>query len=222
MRSDGDSNTMNNLKSGAMREKRHQRIRLEISREAARLFWEQGVAATSGEQIANAVGISVRTLWRYFRNKESCVEPVFAQDVEECVEVLRRWPREVSLEDHLVEWATNRPKNPDQQSYDDAVIKMTVLAKKEPDLRAAWLMTHDRIERELAEIIADRLRRPADDIEVRLHAATATAVLRVISEDVSAALIAGADRASIGNPIKHMAHAVRVATGGAVGDPVDP
>jgi AcrR family transcriptional regulator len=227
MRSDGDSNTMSdrksgNRKSGGMNAQRQQRIRLEISREAARLFWEQGVAATSGEQIAAAVGISVRTLWRYFRNKESCVEPVFAQDVEECVGVLRRWPRQVSLEDHLVEWATNRPKDPDQQSYDDAVIKMTVLAEKEPDLRAAWLMTHDRIERELVEIIANRLRRPTDDIEVRLHAAATTAVLRVISEDVSAALMAGADRVSLGNPIGRMAQAVRVATGGAVGDPVEP
>ncbi|NJN10078.1 MAG: TetR/AcrR family transcriptional regulator [Richelia sp. RM2_1_2] len=205
-----------------MGEQRRERMRLEISREAARLFWEQGVTATTGEQIADAVGISVRTLWRYFRNKESCVEPVLAQDAEECVAVLRRWPREVSLEDHLVEWATNRSKDPDQQSYDDAVIKMTVLAEKEPDLRTAWLMAHDRIERDLVEIIADRLRRPADDIQVRLHAAAATAVLRVISEDVSAALMAGADRTSIGNPLKHMAHAVRVATGGAVGNPVEP
>lgn len=222
MRSDGNSDTTNDRRPRGMSEQRHQRIRLEISREAARLFWEQGVAATTGEQIANAVGISVRTLWRYFRNKESCAEPVLAQDVEECVAVLRCWPREVSLEDHLVEWAKNRPKNPDQQSYDDAVIKMTVLAEKEPDLRAAWLMTHDRIEREMALIIADRLRRPADDIEVRLHAATTTAVLRVMSEDVSAALMAGVDRAAIGNSIKHMADAVRVATGGAVGDPVEP
>ncbi|MCU0542046.1 MAG: TetR/AcrR family transcriptional regulator [Oscillatoriaceae cyanobacterium Prado104] len=205
-----------------MSEQRHRRIRLEISREAARLFWEQGVAATSGEQIANAVGISVRTLWRYFRNKESCAEPILAQDGEECVAVLRRWPRQVSLEDHLVEWATNRRKDPDRQSYDDAVIKMTVLAEKEPDLRAAWLMTHDRIEREMVEVIAERLRRPTDDIEVRLHAAATTAVLRVISEEVSAALMAGADLASLGNPIGRMAHAVYVATGGAVGDPVEP
>jgi AcrR family transcriptional regulator len=222
MRSDGDSDTTGDRRSGRKSEQRHQRLRLEISREAARLFWEHGVAATSGEQIANAVGISVRTLWRYFRNKESCAEPVLAQDVEEFVAVLRRWPREVSLEDHLVEWATNRPKNPDQQSYDDAVIKMTVLGKKEPDLRAALLMTNDRIERELVEIIANRLRRPTDDLEARLHAAATTAVLRVISEDVCAALMAGVDRASIGNPIGRMAQSVRIATGGVVGDPVEP
>jgi AcrR family transcriptional regulator len=222
MKSDGDSDTTGDRRSGRKSEQRHQRIRLEISREAARLFWEHGVAATSGEQIANAVGISVRTLWRYFRNKESCAEPVLAQDGEEFVAVLRCWPRGVSLEEHLVEWAINRSKDPDQRAYDEAVIKMTVLSEKEPDLRAAWLMTHDRIERELVGIIADRLRRPTDDLEVRLHAAAATAVLRVISEDVSAALIAGADPASIGNPIGHMAHAVRVATGGVVGDPVEP
>jgi AcrR family transcriptional regulator len=227
MRSDDESNTMSdrksgNRKSGGMNAQRQQRIRLEISREAARLFWEQGVAATSGEQIAAAVGISVRTLWRYFRNKESCAEPVLAQDVDEFVAVLRRWPRQVSLEDHLVEWAANRPKDPDQRAYDDAVIKMTVLGEKEPDLRAALLMTNDRIERELVEIIADRLRRPTDDLEVRLHAATTTAVVRVISEDVCAALMAGVDRASLGNPIERMAEAVRVATGGVIGDPVEP
>jgi AcrR family transcriptional regulator len=212
----------NDRKSGGMSEQRQQRIRLEISREAACLFWEQGVAATSGEQIANAVGISVRTLWRYFRNKESCAEPVLAQDVEEFVAVLRRWPRNVSLKDHLVEWAANRPKDTEQRAYDEAVIKMTVLGEKEPDLRAALLMTNDRIERELVEIIADRLRRPTDDLEVQLHAAATTAVVRVISEDVCAALMAGADRASLGNPIERIAHAVRVATGGVVGDPVEP
>jgi AcrR family transcriptional regulator len=227
MRSDDDSDTTKDRKpgdrkSGGKSEQRHQRIRLEISREATRLFWEQGVAATSGEQIAAAVGISVRTIWRYFRNKESCAEPVLAQDGKEFMAVLRRWPREVSLENHLVEWATNRSRDPDQQAYDLAVIRMSVLSEKEPDLRAAWLMTHDRIERELVEIIADRLRRPTDDLEVRLHAAAANAVLRVISEDVSATLMAGVDRASIGNPIGQMAHAVRVATGGVVGDPVEP
>jgi AcrR family transcriptional regulator len=219
---DADRGDTDGRRAGAMSEERRRRVRLEISREAARLFWEQGVADTTGEQIAEAVGLSVRTIWRYFRNKESCAEPVLAQDVEESVEVLRRWPREVSLEDHLVEWATNRTQDPDQQAYDLAVIRMTVLAEREPALRTAWLMAHDRIEREMAEVIADRLRRPADDLEVRMHAAAANAVLRVISEDVSAALMAGADPATIGNPLERMARAVRVATGGALGDPVEP
>lgn len=207
-----------------MSEQRRQRMRLEISREAARLFWEQGVAATTGEQIADAVGISVRTLWRYFRNKESCAEPVLAQDAEEFVAVLQRWPREISLEDHLTAWATERPKDPVTQSYDQAVIRMAVLADTEPALRSALLMANDHIEREFVEVIADRLRRPTDDLEVRIHAAAAASVLRVISDDISAALMAGADRTSIKNskPLERMAHAVRVATGSVLGDPVEP
>ena len=51
----------------------------------------------------------------------------------------------------------NRTQDPDQQSFDEAVIKMIVLAEKEPDLRTVWLMTHDRIEHALVKIIADRL-----------------------------------------------------------------
>ena len=80
MKKDDHSDTTE--RKGAMSEQRRERIRLEISREAARLFWEHGVAATSGEQIADAVGLSVRTIWRYFRNKESCAEPVVVQSVE--------------------------------------------------------------------------------------------------------------------------------------------
>lgn len=57
---------------------------------------------------------------------------------------------------------------------------------------------------------------------MRLHAAATAAVVRVIREDVCAALMAGADRASLGNLIERMTQAVRVATGGVVGDPVEP
>ena len=222
MKNDSHDNPTNDRKPKGMSEERRRRLRLDISREAARLFWQQGVAQTTGEQIAAAAGLSVRTLWRHFRNKESCAEPVLSQDAEEFVAVLRRWPRELSLEDHLVVWARERSSNPSLRAFDDAVIKMTVLAEKEPDLRAAWLMANDRVERELVGIIADRLRRPVSDLEVRMHAAAATAVMRVIMNEVSAVRIAGSDPATINNPLGRMASAVRVATGGALGDRVDP
>ena len=37
---------------GGMSDQRHHRLRLDVSREASRLFWAQGVDATSGDQIA--------------------------------------------------------------------------------------------------------------------------------------------------------------------------
>ncbi|WP_413801194.1 helix-turn-helix domain-containing protein [Streptomyces iranensis] len=89
------------------------------------MFWAQGVDATSGDQIAEAVGLSTRTIWRHFRSKESCAEPIVMRGVE-------------------------------------------------------W---------EMAWIIAVRLELPADKLQVRLYAAAASAALRVISEDIGAALL---------------------------------
>ncbi len=224
MKNDGDSHTTTNeRRPGGMSEQRHQRIRLEISREAARLFWEQGVDATTGEQIADAVGLSVRTLWRYFRNKESCAEPIIARNVENFVSVLRRWPRERSFEDHYTAELTKRSQ--EQDSDELLARKMVVLASTEPALRAAWLLTGDQVERQFAGAIAERLQRSADDLEVRVHAAAATAVLRVLTEDISNAVLTGADPADFGTPLeraKRTVHALRVATGGAVGNPVEP
>ncbi|WP_264349594.1 TetR/AcrR family transcriptional regulator [Streptomyces milbemycinicus] len=71
------------------------RLRLEISGEAARLFWKQGVAATSGDQIADAVGLSTRTIWWHFRSKEACAEPIVMQGVVTLMSVLGTGPAPV-------------------------------------------------------------------------------------------------------------------------------
>ena len=75
--------------------------RLEVSRLACELFWEKGVAATSGDEIAAAAGLSTRTIWRYFRSKESCVEPVLAKSADRFLASMHRWPPELSLSEHL-------------------------------------------------------------------------------------------------------------------------
>lgn len=207
---------------GVMSDKRRNRIRLEISREAARLFWEQGIEATTGEQIAEAVGLSVRTIWRYFPNKESCAEPIIVQSAENFVSALRRWPRETSFEDHYIAEVLKRTE---EQKADELLSrKMVVLGMKEPALRAAWLKSGDHVERQFAEVIAEHLQRRADDLEVRLHAAAATAVLRTLTEDISAADLTGTSPIDFGTPrdrAKRAIQVLRVATGGVLGGPDD-
>src|SRR5690348_8040644 len=92
-------------------EERRRAQRLEISRHAVRLFRAQGVAATSGEQIARAAGVSERTLWRSFRSKESCVEPLLSQSLEAFRTVLVTWPPGVALADHLRDEYTVVPED---------------------------------------------------------------------------------------------------------------
>jgi MftR C-terminal domain len=101
-------------------------------------------------------------------------------------------------------------------------MRMIRLADTEPALRTAWLMACDQVEREMAQIIAKRLGHPATDLQVRLHAAAASAAIRVLNEDIGAALLDGADPAQFTDASERMARAVRRATGGAIGDAVAP
>ncbi|WP_328356259.1 TetR/AcrR family transcriptional regulator [Streptomyces sp. NBC_00445] len=212
--------------AGGMSEQRRARLRLEISREAARLFWEQGVAATSGDQIAEAVGLSTGTIWRHFSSKESCAEPIVLQGVVTMMTVLRSWPRQSFLEDHLAtELVGFRHEVPPVDLADEMLaMKMIRLADTEPALRTAWLMACDQAEREMCVIIGDRLGRPAGDLEVRMHAAAAAAVVRVLDEHIGAVILSGADLTEFTDVMalsRRLAHAIRTATGGVVGDPVD-
>uniref|UniRef100_A0AAU3GP64 TetR/AcrR family transcriptional regulator n=1 Tax=Streptomyces sp. NBC_01401 TaxID=2903854 RepID=A0AAU3GP64_9ACTN len=211
--------------AGGMSEQRRLRLRLEISREAARLFWEQGVAATSGDQIAEAVGLSTRTIWRHFRSKESCAEPIVMQGVVTLMTVLRDWPRGRSIEEHLAtELVELRHRTPPVDMADEMLaMKMIRLADTEPALRTAWLMACDQVERQMCGIIGDRIGRPADDLDVRVHAAATASVVRVLDEHIGSALLADADLTELTDVAalaRRYAHAIRTATGGAIGDPV--
>ncbi|WP_434587377.1 TetR/AcrR family transcriptional regulator [Streptomyces sp. A5-4] len=211
--------------AGGMSEQRRARLRLEISREAARLFWDQGVAATSGDQIAEAVGLSTRTIWRHFRSKESCAEPIVMQGVVTLMMVLSSWPRLSSLEDHLATELVKLRHGPPPVDLADEMLamKMIRLADTEPALRTAWLMACDQAERQMCGIVGGRLDRPADDLEVRLHGATAASAVRVLEEHIGAAFLAGADLTEFTDVkalARRYAHAIRTATSGVVGDPV--
>ncbi|MEU0135668.1 helix-turn-helix domain-containing protein [Streptomyces sp. NPDC006296] len=206
-------------------ERRRHRLRLEISREACRLFWELGVAGTSGDRIAEAVDLSTRTVWRHFRSKESCAEPIVLQGVGWEMSALRSWPLHLSLDDHLAAEVVRHESAVGAVERGDILlaIRMIRLADDEPSIRTAWLMACDQVEREMTAIIAGRLGLPADDLVVRLSGAAASAAFRIVNEDLGAAALRGAvPLDSEAEVIRRVARAVRDATGGAIGDAVSP
>ncbi|MTE17622.1 TetR family transcriptional regulator [Streptomyces sp. TRM43335] len=154
-------------------EERKAAIRLEIAHAAVGLFIAQGVAATTGEQIGQAVGVSARTVWRYFPSKESCVRPLFSTGIDAIADALRRWPADRPLEealDHL--WTTDAVlPSPDI----GALLRLT---RTEPGLRAVWLQTHDEAEPAFARALAERAGLPADDLRPTVRAALLNAALR--------------------------------------------
>ncbi|MGV0744832.1 TetR family transcriptional regulator [Mycolicibacterium sp. XJ870] len=194
--------------------------RLAVSRIAAALFWERGVSGTSGDDIAAAAGLSTRTIWRYFRCKESCVEPLLAKSLDRFLAITRRWPHELSLAEHLAADTVQYPLSPQDIEDEISAMRLTTMTTSEPALRTAYLMVHDQMEQGLIPVLADRLGLPEDDLTVRLCAAAVTGAFRVVDEDASRAVIVDHQKISQEEALALMDRAIREATNGRLGGPV--
>jgi AcrR family transcriptional regulator len=194
--------------------------RLAVSRHACALFWEHGVSGTSGDDIASVAGLSTRTIWRYFRTKESCVEPVLAKSLDRFLAVMDRWAPELSLAEHLAADVVTHPLAPQDIDDEISAMRIATMTPSEPALRTAYLMVHDEMERGLIPVIAKRLDLPGHDLTVRLCAAAVTGAFRVIDEDVSRAVIVDQIQVTQSEALALMDRAVRDATNGRLGGPI--
>jgi AcrR family transcriptional regulator len=158
-------------------ERRKAATRLEVAREAVRLFAGKGVAGTSAEEIAAAAGISVRTLWRYFPTKESCVQPLLTAGVQSLAESLRDWPPGRDLADVLTE------RSAEETTTDlPEMLALIRLTRTEPGLREVWLRSHDDAEPVLVTAVAQRTGLAEHDLRTRVPAAMINSALRVAVE----------------------------------------
>jgi AcrR family transcriptional regulator len=196
--------------------------RLAVARHACALFWAHGVPGTSGDDIASAAGLSTRTIWRYFRTKESCVEPVLAKSLDRFLAVVDRWPPELSLADHLAADVVAHPLTPQDIDDEISAMRIATMTLSEPALRTAYLMVHDDMERGLIPVVAKRLGLSEGDLTVRLCAAAVTGALRVIDEDVSRAVVVDENEVTQSEALSLIDRAIREATNGRLGGPVEP
>lgn len=156
----------------------------------------------------------------YFRSKESCVEPLLAKSADRFLASARRWPHELSLSEHLAADAIAHPLSPQDIEDELSAIRLATMTESDPALRTAYLMVHDRMERGLIPVIADRLGLPEDDLTVRLCAAAVTGAFRVVRQDVSRAIIVDGKKVSQEEALALMDRAIREATNGRLGGPV--
>jgi AcrR family transcriptional regulator len=195
---------------------------IEVARSAARLFLEKGVAGTSGDEIAEAAGISKRTLWRYFRTKESCVEPLFALTSQRFAARLENWPFDISVE-RFLELSYDFSKMERQELQDSAlVVHLIARLEEEPALLEPWFMSTRMTEGMMAEVIASRLDLSPKDFEVRLCAATVAAAMRIIDETVSRGAVKYGQVPTLAEINDRLAQAIRRASTLPFCDPVTP
>ncbi|MFJ3958607.1 TetR/AcrR family transcriptional regulator [Arthrobacter sp. NPDC090010] len=164
----------------SLRQRRRAQTRWELAQTAAELFTAQGVTATTAEQIAARAGISLRTFYRHFRTKEEAIAPILEIGAERWQEALRSAP---PVEDGrtVVADALRRMLTPaDEEAARglEMVRDLLLATSEDPELADVWAAVNARSERRLLLVIRERLPE-VDELSLGLHAAAATAAIRV-------------------------------------------
>lgn len=159
-----------------LRERKKQRTRETLQREALRLIAAQGYSRTSVEQIAEAAEVSVSTFFRYFPAKEDVVfrddyDPLTARHVRDqpadlpVLAAVRRGLGAALAEIY-----------PDAR---DSILQRSRLMMTEPDLRARGYQEFQALIDLLAGVVGARAGRPAGDPAVRRVAGALAGTLTV-------------------------------------------
>ena len=159
---------------GGLRERKKARTRASIREHALRLFREQTYQGTTVEQIAAAAEVSPSTFFRYFPTKE---DVVLQDDMDtRMIEALERQPAGLAPVT-AVRAASREVFTSYTQADLDLLGETAALTMTVPEVRARAMDEFARTITVVAEALAKRAGRPADDLAVR---ATAGAVIGVI------------------------------------------
>ncbi|MGA7052112.1 MAG: TetR family transcriptional regulator [Mycobacterium sp.] len=160
-----------------LRERRHRQTSADIRDAAVRLAQQRGWYKVTIEEICAEAGISTRTFFNYFPNKESAIaygpSDIPAKLVEDFV-AAGPAPYSVVLAE-LITLAAHHLR--DMPPRRDQAACMLELAKTTPAVLAAFLADLERFQNHLTDIVARRqMVRPEEEIPALISALALTAV----------------------------------------------
>jgi AcrR family transcriptional regulator len=143
-----------------LRERKKAKTRALIQEHALRLFREQGYDEISIEQIAESAEVSPSTVFRYFPTKPDLV--IYDDLDERMIEAFRVQPPELNAVQALR--ASLRSGFGGLAGDEMAVqLERERLMRSVPELQVAMLGEFARTVGEIADLLAERSHRPADD-----------------------------------------------------------
>ncbi|MFI6601309.1 TetR/AcrR family transcriptional regulator [Nonomuraea sp. NPDC050536] len=160
----------------SLRERKKAKTRVLIQREALRLFRDQGFAATTVEQIAEAAEVAPSTVFRYFRTKEDLV---VMDDFPPFVDALTAAPADAGPIEavRLALREVNAQRTPEERA---AGLEIERLVFTVPELWAANLDNITQALASLRDLLATRAGRPTDDPEIRNIAGAIAGVVMAV------------------------------------------
>jgi AcrR family transcriptional regulator len=161
-----------------LRERKKARTRASLREHALRLFREHGYQATTVEKIAEAAEVSPSTFFRYFPTKE---DVVLQDDMDvRMIEALEQQPPELGAV-AAVRAAARQMFTSYTAADMDILRQTTALTLTVPEIRARALDEFARTISAVAEALAKRAGRPADDLAVRTAAGAIIGVIMAIT-----------------------------------------
>jgi AcrR family transcriptional regulator len=157
-----------------LRERKKIKTRQAIRREAFRLIDENGYAATTIEQIAEAADVSPSTFFRYFPTKESLL---LADDLDPLVlAAFEAQPPDLSPTEAIRRAYSDvmARLSADQQEFENTRQRLMFSI---PELKAAMYDEYYRTINVMAELIGRRIGRPASDFEVKVFVGALTGAM---------------------------------------------
>jgi AcrR family transcriptional regulator len=162
-----------------LRERKKIKTRETIRREAFRLIQENGYAATTVEQIAEAAEVSPSTFFRYFPTKESVL---LADDLDPVIlTALEEQPPDLSPSQAVrgAYQAAMANLSEDQREVENARQRLMFSI---PELKAAMYDEYYRTITTFAEAVGRRIGRDSGDFELRVFAGALTGAIMAVYE----------------------------------------
>lgn len=164
--------------SAGLRQRKQQATRERLKRAAMALFLERGFETTTIDDIADAADMSRRSFFHYFASKEDVVA-AWQEDAATALvtEILAR-----PAEESMLTAAENAIAAALKRIDPTEAAAMSRLKRDNPALQARDQLKYEKLERALADGLAQRSGRKSDRLKARLVAMIATGAMRVGGE----------------------------------------
>ena len=163
-----------------LRERKAQRNRERIVREALVLFARDGYEQTTMESIAESAEISPSTLYRYFPSKDLIVLDRFTSYAEQFSRVFAEHSIQHPVEEALAEAIFTTLEVEDKKGVETLLVRSII--DKAPIARARlWDLVAEQ-QRQLCKLLAERLHARKDDLRVILTAQMAMMIAGIAAD----------------------------------------
>lgn len=192
----------------SLRERRRRETEAAIHRAAVELIAAQGYDAVTVPMISERAGVCVRTFFNYFPNKESSVVLPFPSFDPELSAVVRSGPGAKRLMADVADLVINHIEVHTANSV--GLTTLLPMICEIPELLRLHTAELAELETQLVELIAQRLRLPADDRRVEVIAsavmATASTAIQRWSRDPEAGSLSDEVRRCVNllEPLQHL------------------